>query len=32
VVLAMAEGVANDWLPLRMTDGRGFGETPGMPR
>lgn len=29
LAMALAEGTANDWLPLIMVDGHGFGETLG---
>lgn len=29
LAMALAEGAANDWLPLLMIDGHGFGETTG---
>jgi MFS family permease len=29
LAMAMAEGSANDWLPLLMVDGHGFGATAG---
>lgn len=30
LAMALAEGSANDWLPLLMIDGHGFGETQGL--
>ncbi|MFE5707233.1 MFS transporter [Rhodococcus koreensis] len=29
LAMALAEGAANDWLPLLMVDGHGFGATAG---